>query len=365
MSIRNSPGPSRRVLFLEPFFGGSHRAFAEGLKDHSRHAIDLVTLPSRFWKWRMRGAALHYAHTVQNPDRYDCLICSDMMSLLDLKGLWGDSSPPSILYFHENQLSYPVPEGEKLDYHFAFTNLTSAIAADRVLFNSHFHQREFYRELTLFTKKLPEYRPDWAIDEIRQKSSVLYPGCVSSPISTDTDTTPLIIWNHRWEFDKSPDVFFRALDRLISRGIAFRLAILGENFQAVPKPFIDAKTRLADRIIHYGYLENYESYRMMLERGWVVVSTAIQENFGISVIEAINAGCHPILPRRLSYPEIIPESSHASVLYDDEDDLVEKLAGVLDSDTPRDTTSLVLHTARYAWERLAPEYDAIIDEISR
>ena len=34
-----------RVLFLEPYFGGSHQAFAEGLARHSSHPIDLETLP--------------------------------------------------------------------------------------------------------------------------------------------------------------------------------------------------------------------------------------------------------------------------------------------------------------------------------
>jgi hypothetical protein len=47
-------------LFLEPFFGGSHREFARGLVAHSRHQIDLLPLPARFWKLRMRGAALYF-----------------------------------------------------------------------------------------------------------------------------------------------------------------------------------------------------------------------------------------------------------------------------------------------------------------
>ncbi len=37
----------------------------------------------------------------------------------------------------------------------------------------------------------------------------------------------------------------------------------------------------------------------------VIVSTAEHEFFGISVVEAIAAGAYPLLPRRLSYPEIL------------------------------------------------------------
>jgi hypothetical protein len=54
-----------KVLFLEPFYGGSHKVFADGLIHHSRHAAHLFQLPARFWKWRMRGAALHFLHSVK------------------------------------------------------------------------------------------------------------------------------------------------------------------------------------------------------------------------------------------------------------------------------------------------------------
>jgi hypothetical protein len=82
-------------LFLEPFYGGSHRVFADGWIERSRHRIDLLTLPPRFWKWRMRGAALHFARRVRDPRVYDGLIVSDLMSLSDLKALWGGACPPA------------------------------------------------------------------------------------------------------------------------------------------------------------------------------------------------------------------------------------------------------------------------------
>ncbi len=45
-----------RILFLEPFDKGSHREFVAGLREHSRHAIDVDSLPARLWKWRLRAA---------------------------------------------------------------------------------------------------------------------------------------------------------------------------------------------------------------------------------------------------------------------------------------------------------------------
>ena len=121
-------------LFIEPFFGGSHKAFAQGLAAHSRHRIELVTLPARFWKWRMRGAALFLFRKIENLDRYDGLIVTDLMSLSDLKMLAGPACPPALLYFHENQLTYPLSPGEQRNVQFGFTDITSALAADRILF---------------------------------------------------------------------------------------------------------------------------------------------------------------------------------------------------------------------------------------
>ena len=46
-----------RVLFLDPYHGGSHRAFSAGWRDHSAHTLEILDLPAHHWKWRMRHAA--------------------------------------------------------------------------------------------------------------------------------------------------------------------------------------------------------------------------------------------------------------------------------------------------------------------
>ena len=95
----------------------------------------------------MRGAALHFAHRLPNPGGYDGLVVTDLMSLSDLKALLGTACPPTLLYMHENQLTYPLAPGEALDLQYGFTNLSSALAADRILFNSASHLQAFFEEL--------------------------------------------------------------------------------------------------------------------------------------------------------------------------------------------------------------------------
>jgi glycosyltransferase involved in cell wall biosynthesis len=360
-----------KFLFLEPFYGGSHREFARGLISHSRHSIELVALPARFWKWRMRGAALYFVKKISSLESYNALITTDLMSLSDFKALCKTVCPPALVYFHENQLTYPLAPGEHMDYQFGFTDITTALAADRLLFNSRTHSDAFFSQLPGFLKMMPEYRPKWVVDEIRSKADVLYPGCrfPADEVSvTDSarELPPLIVWNHRWEFDKSPDEFFGALDAVLEKGAEFRLALLGENSQAIPKAFIGARDRYGGRIVQYGYVESREEYLKWLQRGSIVISCAQQENFGISVVEAIRYGCFPLVPARLVYPEIIPDGFHSHVLYENRAELVQKLFRLIRNFSGFEALrhELALAMARFAWENLIDRYDKELENLA-
>ena len=170
----------------------------------------------------MRGAALYFAKKIPSLESYDALITTDLMSLSDYKTLSPGVCPPALVYFHENQLTYPLAPGERMDYQFGFTDITTALAADSVLFNSRTHCDAFFSHLPGFLKMMPEYRPNWVVDQIRSKADVLYPGCrfpANGLGGADTpgEVPPLIIWNHRWEFDKNPDDFFSALDAVLGK----------------------------------------------------------------------------------------------------------------------------------------------------
>jgi glycosyltransferase involved in cell wall biosynthesis len=360
-----------KFLFLESFFGGSHREFARGLVSQSSHRIDLVTMPARFWKWRMRGAALYFVKKIPSLEGYHGLITTGLMSLSDYKVLSKGRCPPALTYFHETQLTYPLAPGEHMDYQFGFTDITTALAADRVLFNSRTHCDAFFSKLPGFLKMMPEYRPGWVVEAIRQKAGVLYPGCRFpaqrlSTVEFSREIPPLIIWNHRWEFDKNPDEFFQALDALLENGAAFRLALLGENYQEIPKAFLGARDRYGDRIVQYGYVESRAEYIKWLKRGSIVISTARQENFGIAVIEAVRYGCVPLLPARLAYPEIIPKRFHQQVLYKDAGDLADKLSRLITnySGFEKLRGELSEQMSRFAWESLIDRYDQELEKLA-
>jgi hypothetical protein len=142
-----------RVVFIEPFWGGSHRATAEGWAAASHHSVTVEHLPARFWKWRMRGAAFEFARRLgQRVGDMDVLFTTDLVDLAHLLAFL-PRRPPCVLYFHENQAAYPTrPAGgaPERDLQYVFTNLASAVAADRVAFNSAYQCGVFLREVGLF-----------------------------------------------------------------------------------------------------------------------------------------------------------------------------------------------------------------------
>ena len=210
------------------------------------------------------------------------------------------------------------------------------------------------------------------MDKIRSRADVLYPGCRFAAQDRVADDfcrklPPLIIWNHRWEFDKNPDEFFQALDAVLDAGAEFRLALLGENCQTVPKAFIGARERYGVRIVQYGYVESRQQYIDWLSQGSIIISTAQQENFGISMVEAIRYGCIPLLPARLAYPEIIAARYHPDVLYHGFQDLVAKLLDRITnfSDYLNLRRSLSKEMGRFAWENTIDRYDQELEDLTR
>lgn len=327
------------ILALEPYYGGSHRAFLDALVRHSRHEFTLLTMPARKWKWRMRGAAMWFAQELAKnpPDGVDLILTTDMVSVTDLKSLpaGGLGDLPLVCYFHENQLTYPLPDEAERDFQYGFTNITSCLASDAVWFNSRFHLEAFMEAASALLRKMPDYVPVGIIDDVRRRSSVMYPfveidaSDVGRSSHVRAGGTLRVLWNHRWEYDKNPEAFFETMIRLDEAGYDFRLVIVGETFRQAPRVFGESWACLGAKVEQAGYVESRAEYLAILGGCDVVVSTSIQENFGISVVEAMASGCRPLLPNRLSYPELIPEAFHAECLYDSDADLRERLAELM------------------------------------
>lgn len=301
-----------RILALEPYYGGSHKAFIDGWAEHSRHEFTLFDLPARKWKWRMRHAALTLAERVDEALsagwRWDALFCSDMLSLAEFLGLAPEPVRrlPGVVYFHENQLTYPFRCFGERDVHFGFTNMTTAAAAREVWFNSAFHRDDFLDALAAALKRMPDYRPLETVERIRARSRVQPPGIGAFAPRGPRMPGPLrILWAARWEHDKNPVLLFDALRQIKERRVPFRVSVIGEQFRDSPAVFEQARHEFRDEITRWGYQPARADYEAALAEADVIVSTADHEFFGISVVEAMAAGCYPLVPNRLAYPELL------------------------------------------------------------
>lgn len=381
-----------RIALLSPYHGGSHRAWARGWMSRTRHEIELLGLPARFWKWRMHGAAVTLAERWQEVGEVDRIVATDMLDLAAFLGLTARRTAgiPVLLYMHENQITYPLPEepgagamrrqhGER-DRHYGFVNFTSMLAATRVAFNSEFHRDELLGSgraggrrgaLARFLRHYPDHRQTGEVAAIAERSVVLPVGVQLDDLAPpDPDRRPgeppLIVWNQRWEYDKNPGELMRVLVRLAGAGVRFQVALCGEAFGRRPPAMERGIAALGDRVAHAGHLPRAQ-YTELLGRSTIVVSTALHEFFGIGVVEAICAGAMPVLPGRLAYPEIVPERFHARCLYGGPEQLQERLEAALA--TPAETAAIGAELAlelraRFAWPALAPLYDRAVETMT-
>ena len=369
-----------KILALEPYYGGSHQAFLDGWIKRSCHDWTLLTQPPHMWKWRMRSSAIVFADQVtslmKQGQRWDCIFCSDMLNLAEFLGITSSTlSPiPTIAYFHENQLTYPNRFEAERDLHFAMINMTTALAAKKVWFNSAFHRDEFLTALKDFLKRLPGHELSGAPQRIREKTAVFPPGIHLSRKKPKRKAGPVrILWAARWEHDKNPEDFFEALKRVKQQGIDFRLSVIGERFKDSPPVFDQAKQFFAENIERWGYQESRNDYETALAEADLIVSTAHHEFFGITVLEAIASGAYPVLPRRLSYPELvhnIPALSEDAFLYDG---TVEGLADTLRCLAPlAECGSLWQGNSKrggegvkqFCWDSVVPRLEKALEEIS-
>ncbi len=359
-----------KITLVEPYYGGSHRAWADGYRDNSAHEVTLVTHEARFWKWRMHGAHVTLAEAaaaaIETPP--DVVLASSMMNVPAFVGAArrtiGDA--PVAVYFHESQFSYPLSPLDRIDQTYPMINWTSAAVADLPIFNSEFHRSLFFDQAERFLRRFPDRTHGHLIDEVERRSIVLPVGVdlerIGPPAERRGDDPPLILWNQRWEHDKGPDEFVEMIESLLDMGLDFRVAVVGERFVSAPESFERLPDLLGDRLAAFGFLPD-DRYVDLLRRADIVVSTAHHEFFGIAIVEAIGAGAFPLLPNRLVYPERIPAQYRDRCLYEDQDGLVNQVAWAMAhrKHAGRIGAELASTVRQFDWSAMTARYDEALE----
>jgi hypothetical protein len=154
------------VIIIEPFYGGSHKQLIDFLTTFCLKDIpfETHTLPAKKWHWRARTSALYFAQNISRKiESSDIIFCSSVLNLAEFLALRTDAQKclKKVVYFHENQLVYPVKKSrEERDFQYGYNQILSALAADQVLFNSQFNLTSFLESIPSFLKLQPDFRPD-------------------------------------------------------------------------------------------------------------------------------------------------------------------------------------------------------------
>ncbi|XP_067405600.1 tRNA-queuosine alpha-mannosyltransferase isoform X1 [Emydura macquarii macquarii] len=162
------------ILLIEAFYGGSHKQLADLLQEEIEDCV-LYTLPAKKWHWRARTAALYFMQIVPTNANYRILFASSVLNLAELIALRPDLGKlKKVLYFHENQLVYPVQKCQERDFQYGYNQILSCLVADIVVFNSAFNMESFLTSIGKFLKLIPDHRPKELEKIIRPKCQVLY-----------------------------------------------------------------------------------------------------------------------------------------------------------------------------------------------
>lgn len=292
-----------------------------------QHQWQVLSLPARYFSWRIRGNALSWAlgHRDILSKPYDLLVATSMVDLATLKGLLPSAALlPSVLYFHENQFAYPVNDSQHKSIEPMMVTLYSALSATRLCFNSQYNQDSFLYGAAELLSKFPDHVPAGIINDIRKKSRVLpvplEPTCFFDRTSVSIDKvasgehhpsdkishkTIDIVWNHRWEYDKGPDRLLAVIEAL-PKHLVLRFHILGQSFRKHPPQFERIHEVLRQRawLGRWGFVDDINLYRQILRSADIALSTAIHDFQGLSILEAVAAGAIPVVPNRLAYAEL-------------------------------------------------------------
>lgn len=310
-----------RALVLSAYDAGSHRYWRRTLEvccpDWEWRGL---ALPPRHFSWRVRGNPLYWALRERDTleGGADLLVATSMVDLATLRGLVpAIAGIPTLLYFHENQFAYPEGRGRHGLLEAQMVSLYSALAAQRLAFNSAYNRDTFLAGVGDLLRALPDYAPAEAVEHLAARSEVLpvpllppepAPGGESlwgAPAAPAT--RPLrLLWPGRLEYDKGGEGLARVLARLEGADLDYRLAIVGQTFREIPAVFRRIRRDHGHRLVHMGWLEAAADYQRLLAEADVVFGTALHEFQGIAVLEAVSRGCLPVLPARLAYPEIYP-----------------------------------------------------------
>ena len=198
---------------------------------------------------------------------------------------------------------------------------------DGVFVGSKYFKDKFVKE------RIERYAPKEDVEELTTK---IY--SVGNPWNTEEvrqmikplpEKENIVIFPHRWEYERRPNIFVDMAYMLKGKFPEWRFIV------TTSKPIINSTkiwlNCLLEKAKKDGVIEVYENlskreYYEILAKSKLMVSTSIEENWGYTVTESATFDTHVLCPNNFSYKEYLPQK----YLYNEYDDLLKKLVDFLE-----------------------------------
>jgi glycosyltransferase involved in cell wall biosynthesis len=367
-----------KVLLLSAYAAESHvhwrRSLQVMMPDWEWVVLEL---PPRYFAWRVRGNPLYWSlqerHLLEGD--FDLLLATSMVDLATLRGLVPSlARVPTAVYFHENQFDYPPGRGKHSLLEAQMVSLYSSLAADSLVFNSAYNRDSFLAGCDALLARLPDKVPAGIVDTLRARASVLPVALLEVDIESDRVSWPgekegaslRVLWTGRFEYDKGGDRLLEILRQLEESAVEYELALVGQQFRDSPPHFDCIARDFKHRLVQFGYVESRKDYLALLRGADLLLSTALHEFQGLAVLEAVAAGCIPIVPDRLAYREIYPPeyryASHPDNIREEAGAALERLA--FWSQAMAEGRGALPDITGFSQRQLAPRYRSLLQGLA-
>ena len=141
----------------------------------------------------------------------------------------------------------------------------------------------------------------------------------------------IVIFPHRWDFDKRPNIFLNLTYYYKKRFPDWKFIVTTSrpHFRST-SPWLE---ELALKAVEDGVIEIKDGltkteYYEWMAKAKIMVSTTVFESWGYITTEAITFGTYPLVPNNFSYQTIMSKEN----LYSDYDELFDKLGKLMKED---------------------------------
>eukprot|EP00934_Nitzschia_sp_Nitz4_P004259 Nitzschia sp. Nitz4//scaffold182_size44100//35180//37282//NITZ4_007260-RA/size44100-exonerate_est2genome-gene-0.64-mRNA-1//1//CDS//3329539583//4249//frame0 len=368
----------------------SHITWAEGFKAATQqHVVEIVVVPGDRWKFRLMASAAELESKIELDD--DIVVVDGMLDVTVLVALLKsnrlpDVCPKILQFFHENQLTTPFSSQDRdvqrnTHWHYGMAHWRSLQVCDGFIFNSQTQLDDFARALPkAINEQCPRDVVEWHLSKcqelLRDRCTFLHYGLALDQLKSgempdpSTKVIPTILWNARLEEDKDPQCFIDVLHQVVKQDSSpFRLIVLGKDSTSDQRWIRQIRKEFPLQLWHLGWCSDRSEYAQWLNRASIVVSTAKHETFGISMVESAYCGALPVLPMRLSYPEIFPFDQFQNHFFKDDADCVQRILSWLNlvrNGSPELLEAMRQITkaaSRFCWDEMGYEYDSFFTSL--